>query len=181
MMRLFYFVRICSILRLMKTLSGSSLFSVIVPAPFGAVGLRTGTGVVQELVYLPPSFAAQSATDALAEQAGQQVSRYLSDPDFRFDLPLADVGTAFQRKVWAVIAAIPRGDVLTYGEVAKIIGSAPRAVGQACGANWFPLVIACHRVTAAGGLGGFSHDGNAAGFHLGVKRWLLAHEGVIDV
>ena len=165
----------------MKTPSSSTLFSVIIPAPFGAIGLRTGTGMVRELVYLPPSFSAQAATDALAEQAGQQVSRYLSDPDFRFALPLAEVGTAFQRKVWAVIAAIPRGDVLTYGEIAKIIGSAPRAVGQACGANWFPLIIACHRVTAAGGLGGFSHDSNAAGFHLGVKRWLLAHEGVTDV
>ncbi|EGF32249.1 Methylated-DNA-protein-cysteine methyltransferase [Oxalobacteraceae bacterium IMCC9480] len=165
----------------MKTSASNFLFSVIVPAPFGAVGLRTSTGVVRELVYLPPSFAASSPTDALAELAGQQVSRYLSDPDFCFDLPLAQVGTAFQRKVWAVIAAIPRGDVLTYGEVAKIIGSAPRAVGQACGANWFPLVIACHRVTATGGLGGFSHDDNAAGFHLGVKRWLLAHEGVTDV
>lgn len=165
----------------MKTPASSAIFSVIVPAPFGAVGLRTSTGVVRELVYLPPSFAARPPTDALAELAGQQVGRYLSDPDFRFDLPLAEVGTVFQRKVWAVIAAIPRGDVLTYGEVAKIIGSAPRAVGQACGANWFPLVIACHRVTAAGGLGGFSHDDNASGFHLGVKRWLLAHEGVTDV
>ncbi len=165
----------------MKTPSSSTLFSVIIPAPFGAIGLRTGTGMVRELVYLPPSFSAQAATDALAEQAGQQVSRYLSDPDFRFALPLAEVGTAFQRKVWAVIAAIPRGDVLTYGEVAKIIGSAPRAVGQACGANWFPLIIACHRVTAAGRLGGFSPDSNAAGFHLGVKRWLLAPDGVTDV
>lgn len=75
-----------------------------------------------------------------------------------------------------MIHAIPRGAVLTYGEVARRIASAPRAVGQACGANWFPLVIPCHRVTASGGLGGFArHDG---GFHQEVKRWLLAHEGV---
>ncbi|MDP5008065.1 MAG: MGMT family protein, partial [Glaciimonas sp.] len=56
-----------------------------------------------------------------------------------------------------------------------------RAVGQACGANWFPLVIPCHRVTAAGGLGGFSHHDEADGFHLGVKRWLLAREGVTNL
>jgi methylated-DNA-[protein]-cysteine S-methyltransferase len=51
-------------------------------------------------------------------------------------------------------------------------------VGQACGANWYPLVIPCHRVTAAGGLGGFANHDDETGFHLGVKRWLLTHEGV---
>lgn len=159
----------------------AGVFSAIVPARFGAIGIRSDATVVQELVYLPPGFAAQPPRDALAERAAQQVETYLRQPDFRFDLPLAAVGTPFQRKVWAVIAAIPHGDVLTYGEVARIIQSAPRAVGQACGANWFPLVIPCHRVTAAGGLGGFSHQDDASGFHLGVKRWLLAHEGVTDV
>ncbi|MET0964601.1 MAG: methylated-DNA--[protein]-cysteine S-methyltransferase, partial [Noviherbaspirillum sp.] len=101
-----------------------------------------------------------------------------AEPDFRFELPLATVGTGFQQRVWSAIAAIPRGSVRTYGGIARLLGSAPRAVGQACGANWFPLVVPCHRVVAAGGLGGFSNSDDAAGFHLGVKRWLLAHEGV---
>ena len=97
----------------------------------------------------------------------------------RNPLNLPEVGTAHQRKVWKVIRAIPRGEVLTYGQVAKLIRSAPRAVGQACGANWFPVAIPCHRVTATGGIGGFGgyalHDG---GFHHEVKRWLLHHEQV---
>ena len=101
-----------------------------------------------------------------------------STPIIVFDLPLAASGSAYQQRVWAAIAGIPRGQVRTYGDVARLIGSAPRAVGQACGANWFPVVIPCHRVTAAGGLGGFAHHDDATGFHLGVKRWLLAHEGV---
>ncbi|GAA4012617.1 methylated-DNA--[protein]-cysteine S-methyltransferase [Actimicrobium antarcticum] len=159
----------------------NSFFSAVVVSPFGAVGIRSDADVVQELVYLPPSFPAQAPGSTVAETAAYQIERFLADPDFRFDLPLASVGTVFQRKVWAVISAIPRGDILTYGEVARIIQSAPRAVGQACGANWFPLAIPCHRVTAAGGLGGFSHQDDATGFHLGVKRWLLAHEGVTDV
>jgi methylated-DNA-[protein]-cysteine S-methyltransferase len=153
------------------------LFAAVVAAPFGAVGIRTAGALVAEMVYLPPSFAEQAATDPIAERAARQVARYIDEPDFHFDLPLATVGTAFQRRVWQVIAAIPRGEVLTYGAVARRLQSAPRAVGQACGANWFPLVIPCHRVTAAGGLGGFSNDGDLAGFHAGVKRWLLAHEG----
>lgn len=157
---------------------GSTLFSAIIKAPFGAMGIRTDAGIVRELVYLPPHFGEKDATDALAEQAALQVERYLKDPDFQFSLPLPDVGSVFQRKVWDAISSIPRGSVRTYGQVAKHIGSAPRAVGQACGANWFPLVIPCHRVTAAGGLGGFSNHDDENGFHLSVKRWLLAHEGV---
>jgi methylated-DNA-[protein]-cysteine S-methyltransferase len=156
----------------------SPLFSAVVEAPFGAVGIRTGADTVLEMVYLPPRFDAQAPTDALAARAARQVARYLEQADFVFDLPLAPVGTAFQSRVWRAISAIPRGEVLTYGQVARLVQSAPRAVGQACGANWFPLIIPCHRVTAAGGLGGFSNDGDVHGFHIGVKRWLLAHEGV---
>lgn len=153
------------------------VFSAIVAAPFGAIGIRTDGAVVRELVYLPPQFGAKEPVDATAELAARQVLRYLDDADFTFDLPLASVGSAFQQRVWTAIAGIARGSVRTYGQVATAIGSAPRAVGQACGANWFPLVIPCHRVTAAGGLGGFSHNDDEHGFHLGVKRWLLTHEG----
>jgi methylated-DNA-[protein]-cysteine S-methyltransferase len=162
----------------MRAQQGSELFSAIVAAPFGAIGIRTEAGGLRELCYLPPHFHEKAATDALADKAAQQVAHYLRDPDVVFDLPLVEVGSAFQQRVWKAISAIPRGKVLTYGQVAKLIGSAPRAVGQACGANWFPLVVPCHRVTASTGLGGFSNHDDEHGFHLGVKRWLLAHEGM---
>ena len=113
----------------------------------------------------------------VARQAAEQVAHYFDDPDFRFDLPLFEAGTDFQRRVWSEISGIPRGTVKTYGQLAKTIGSAPRAVGQACGANWFPLIVPCHRVTASSGLGGFSNQDDENGFHLSVKRWLLRHEG----
>ena len=100
---------------------------------------------------------------------------YLADADFDFSLPLRPSGTAFQRRVWNEIAAIPKRETRSYGEVAKALHNAPRAVGQACGANPFPLVVPCHRVIAAGGaLGGFAR--NRGDFMLDVKRWLLAHE-----
>jgi methylated-DNA-[protein]-cysteine S-methyltransferase len=161
----------------MNTQQGSAIFSAIVAAPFGAIGIRTDSGSLRELVYLPPHFDEKEPQDALAEQVALQVRQYLRDPDFAFSLPLPQVGSAFQQRVWGTIRAIPRGSVRTYGQVAKHIGTAPRAVGQACGANWFPLVIPCHRVTAAGGLGGFSKQDDENGFHLSVKRWLLLHEG----
>jgi methylated-DNA-[protein]-cysteine S-methyltransferase len=162
----------------MKNSKTTDIFSAIVAAPFGAIGIRTEHGMVRELVYLPSSYSEKAPTDKTAERAARQIEAYFKQPDYRFDLPLVPAGTAFQRKVWDLISKIPRGEVLTYGSVAKAIRSAPRAVGQACGANWYPLVIPCHRVTASGGLGGFSNHDDETGFHVGVKRWLLAHEGV---
>ncbi|MFJ3055877.1 methylated-DNA--[protein]-cysteine S-methyltransferase [Herbaspirillum sp. NPDC087042] len=156
----------------------SDLFSAVVHTPFGGMGIRSQAGVILEMVYLPRHYAEKEATDAVAARAVKQIQRYLADPGHRLRLPLADVGSAFQKRVWQAIVAIPSGQVLTYGDVARRIGSAPRAVGQACGANWHPLVVPCHRVTAAGGLGGFSHHDEADGFFLEVKRWLLRHEGV---
>ena len=154
----------------------TDIFSAIVPAPFGAIGIRSTGDLLQELSYLPPQYKAKPASDKLSKKVAMQVAAYLKNPDYVFDLDLPDVGTEHQRKVWSVINAIPRGKVLTYGEVAHKIRSAPRAVGQACGANWFPLIIPCHRVTASGSIGGFArHDGR---FHQSVKRWLLQHEQV---
>jgi methylated-DNA-[protein]-cysteine S-methyltransferase len=157
--------------------SAMLLFDAVIAAPFGGIGLRIAEGAVTEIVYLPRSIAPIAPSSTLAREAVAQMDAYLADADFRFDLPLLFRGSDFQRRVWKVIAAIPRGETLTYGQVAKHIRSAPRAVGQACGANWFPLVVPCHRVLAASGIGGFAHhDGD--GFHLGVKRWLLQHERV---
>lgn len=156
----------------------SDLFSAIVSAPFGYIGIRTEDQCISEIVYLPQRFAEKSAVNAVAERAATQITSYLHQADFQFDLPLKKIGSVFQQKVWNAIASVPRGQVRTYGQIAKHIQSAPRAVGQACGANWFPLVIPCHRVTAAGGIGGFAGHDDVHGFHLGVKRWLLAHEGV---
>jgi methylated-DNA-[protein]-cysteine S-methyltransferase len=164
----------------MNTQQGSEIFSAIVNAPFGAMGVRTEQERVRELVYLPPHYQEKAPQDAAAERAAEQVARYFADPDFRFDLPLVEAGSAYQRRVWESIQAIPRGKVLTYGQIAKLLDSHPRAVGQACGANWFPLVIPCHRVTASGGLGGFANTDDENGFLLSVKRWLLRHEGALN-
>ena len=150
-------------------------FQAKFPAPFALLGIRTDGDALAEITFLPKSGRAIAPRDRLAERACAQIQRYLDDPQFRFDLPLALQGTAFQRRVWAKIAAIGPGRTRSYGEIAHELRSAPRAVGQACGANRVPLVIPCHRVLAAGGIGGFAH--HEAGFHLSVKRWLLAHEG----
>ena len=153
------------------------MFNAVIDAPFGKVGIRTGGGAVHEIVYLPAVTARFEPDCALAERAAAQIERYLANAEMAFDLPLASRGTLFQRRVWDGICAIEAGDVLTYGTLAKRIGSInARAVGQACGSNPFPIVIPCHRVVAANGIGGFAHHAGD-GFFRDVKRWLLAHEG----
>ena len=153
-------------------------FDAVVAAPFGHIGVRVADGAVAETLYLPASIRTQAPKSPLAREVVRQIRAYLRDSAHSFDLPLMPRGSEFQRRVWAEVAAIPSGRTLTYGDVARRIRSGPRAVGGACGANWFSLLIPCHRVLAANGLGGFG-DAGGEGMHMNIKRWLLAHEGVV--
>jgi methylated-DNA-[protein]-cysteine S-methyltransferase len=145
-------------------------------APFAVLGIRTGRGMVTGIEYLPRSERVQAPTDALAERACRQIERYFADPQFRFSLPLVAAGTLFRRRVWDTLAQIPVGESRTYGELARQLHTAPRAVGGACGANPIALVIPCHRVVGTqGSLGGFM--GVTEGEPIAIKRWLLSHEG----
>jgi methylated-DNA-[protein]-cysteine S-methyltransferase len=113
----------------------------------------------------------QARTPLLA-RAIAEIQDYFDGKREVFDLPLAPRGTAFQQRVWAALMAIPYGETRSYGELARELGSAPRAIGQANGANPIPLIIPCHRCLAAGGaLGGYS-----GGEGPSTKAWLLAHE-----
>lgn len=151
-----------------------SAYQAVVSAPTFSLGVRCSEDEVLAIDYIErrDEVAPQGL---LAKEAVRQLRAYIKDPGFVFGLPLAPAGTGFQRRVWSGISAIPSGSTLTYGALAQSLGSAPRAVGNACGANPYPLVVPCHRVVAAHGLGGFARQ--RGGFLLDVKRWLLAHEG----
>jgi methylated-DNA-[protein]-cysteine S-methyltransferase len=151
--------------------------SAVIAFPAMRVGISTQDGMVAAITYLPPATPLVAPQDRVAERAARQLELYRDDPDAVFDLPLALRGTPFQRRVWRALESIPRGEVRTYGALAKSLGTAARAVGQACGENRFPLVIPCHRVVAAGGIGGFAHA--RGGYLLEAKRWLLGHERAI--
>lgn len=138
------------------------------------VAVATREGCVAGISYLPPAAETKAPENTLAERAARQLERYRDDPDAKFDLPLLIEGTAFQRRLWNALCEIPRGRTLTYGELARKLGGEARAVGQACGDNKLPIVIPCHRVVAADGIGGFAHS--TGGYLLEAKRWLLMHE-----
>ncbi len=150
-------------------------YQAIVAAPGFALGVQCNDDEITGIDFLEPR-AEQAPATPLAAETVRQLKAYIADPGFVFGLPLRPVGTAFQRRVWEQISAIPAGQTNSYGQLAKNLKNAPRAVGQACGANFYPVVIPCHRVVATGGgLGGFARE--RGGFLLDVKRWLLKHEG----
>ncbi|MFI5023472.1 MAG: methylated-DNA--[protein]-cysteine S-methyltransferase [Alphaproteobacteria bacterium] len=107
----------------------------------------------------------------LLRQAKTQLLEYFAGRRREFALPLAPEGTPFQQALWQALLAIPYGELSTYGELATALKSAPRAIGGACGRNPIPIIIPCHRVVAAGSLGGYS-----GGQGLATKRKLLALE-----
>jgi len=149
-------------------------YSAVLSAPGFSIGIRCSDDEITAIDYLEPQMEIAPKAP-LAREAVRQLRAWLKDPDFEFGLPLAPAGTHFQRRVWEQICAIPAGQTKSYGEVAAAIHSGPRAVGNACGANPYPIVVPCHRVVGANqGLGGFARQ--RGGFLLGIKKWLLQHE-----
>ena len=150
------------------------MYDVTVEFPKFKVGVAIRDDVVTQLKYLPLSAPSVSAGTGLAKRAERQLQGYRSDPNTTFDLPVLIEGSALQKAVWRAMCAIPRGKTRTYGALARELGADPRDIGQCCGDNRLPLVIPCHRIVAADGIGGFAHA--TSGYLLEAKRWLLMHE-----
>lgn len=154
----------------------TNTYQAVIATPLGRIGLRMIGEAVGALDYLPADTPEQPATDAATEAVVSQLQAYFCDPGCRFSILLATTGTAFQQRVWAALQAIPPGTVLTYGELARQLKTAARAIGGACRTNPAPILIPCHRVVSRQGLGGYA--GEVSGDPLAIKRWLLQHEGV---
>ncbi len=153
-------------------------FDARVKAPFATLGIKASDRYVEEIVFLPVDVPAKAPkSNTLAHLACVQLMAYLDKPAFKFDLPYKLVGSHHQVAVWQAMCRIPAGETRTYGEIAAEVDSAARAVGTACGRNPLPIVVPCHRIVAANGLGGFM--GGKRDDPLAIKRWLLHHEGVL--
>ena len=174
---------------------------LIVPSPVGALLLREDAGKLAEVAFLSPTFspetpfeqelaasnlnaqpftAARLSAESLASEtppilrrAAAQIADYFAGTRPRFDLPLAPVGTDFQRRVWAATSAIPFGETATYGEIARKIGApnAARAVGGALNRNPLAIVVPCHRVVGSSGkLTGYDGGVDRQAFLLTLER-----------
>jgi methylated-DNA-[protein]-cysteine S-methyltransferase len=146
----------------------------LMDTPFGPIRVTWEAGALTG-IDLEPETPVSGDVQPLPDAFLDALNVYFGDGSYRFNLPLRLPGTVFQQRVWRALRDIPPGRTLTYGQLARQLGTGPRAVGGACRANPCPIVIPCHRVVAAHGLGGFA--GDLSGRKLAVKRWLLGHEG----
>lgn len=151
-------------------------YDAVIAAPFaGRVGIRVSQDKVLAIDFLPAATPLRAARAGLVARVAANLRGYFRDGGTELDFPHQLNGTEFQIRVWRAMRRIPRGRTLSYGELARRLHSSPRAVGNACRRNPLPLLIPCHRVVAANGLGGFS--GKRDGQPLAIKTWLLRHEG----
>jgi len=124
-------------------------------SPFGPVRIGVAGEAVAHLSFIEEAEAETAPRDEAIVRLGKQI---FAAPPQATAFPLQVAGTPFQQRVWKALCAIPAGQTVTYGELARRIGSprAARAVGAACGQNEIAWLIPCHRVVAAdGGLGGY--------------------------
>lgn len=146
----------------------------VIHAPFGQLALTANQGTLTGIEFLLAPQMLKKPVSAVLKETEAQLAAYFCNPQHPFDVPMQLIGTQFQFKVWQALCEIPAGAPLTYGQLAKNLGTAPRAVGGACGSNPIPIIVPCHRVVSASGIGGFMKTRYLG--PLGIKSWLLQHE-----
>ena len=152
-------------------------YAVIFITDIVTIGLQFDGSKLIKVDYLNNK-TQQAATTKLAETVKNKIEKYLQPKskikNINIDIQLNV--TAFQQKVLKQLLLIPYGETRTYGEIAKTLKTSPRAVGNACRNNPLPIIIPCHRVVAANGIGGYA--GATEGGLLDIKVQLLHLEGV---
>ncbi|QPM90161.1 methylated-DNA--[protein]-cysteine S-methyltransferase [Pseudooceanicola algae] len=147
--------------------------TIRIESPLGPLFLTEEAGALTALSWQARPCDGGSA---LLEDAGAQLAAYFAGARRDFHLPMRVEASDLVQAVCAEMRAIPFGETRTYGQIASALGRPPQAIGQACGANPLPLLIPCHRVLGASGLGGFSGDGGVE-----TKVQLLKHEGAASL
>lgn len=154
-------------------LPGAVSYAWHVDTSVGRLAVIEKDGAVARLLWHrdSPGFSEIRETPVLKE-ATAQLTAYFDGELTAFDLPLKLSASTFERQVQEAMLAIPHGQTRTYGEIAKELDTYGQPVGQACGNNSIPIIVPCHRVLSANGLGGFSGEGGVE-----MKIRLLKHEG----
>ena len=138
-----------------------------IQSPYGALTIVENNGAIAALRW-----GGGHADDTpLLREAAAQLVGYFAGACQSFNLPIT-LAPGLTGKVMHAMCAIPFGETRTYGELARDLGASAQAIGQACGANPIPIIVPCHRILGASGLGGYSGGGG-----IETKIALLRHEG----
>lgn len=162
----------------MTTISSANFVS-----PCGEISITINDNQLSQLSFLSRQSPPTPSQHSYSEYVISQLKSYFNNPLHRFSIDLNLVGTDFQQRVWRALQDIPSGTTLTYGMLAKQLKTSARAIGQACRTNPIPIIIPCHRIVAAGHLGGFMGSTTLSNSQhlvepLSIKAWLLQHEGI---
>jgi len=147
----------------------------VIDSPFGRLKLIAQNNQLEKIELNSPDQLSSSKNQSL-QKVEQQLNSYFKTSDFTFELTVLPQGTDFQNRVWNALKSIPVSEVWTYGQLAKKLNTSARAVGNACRNNPTPIIVPCHRIVSATGLGGFA--GKTEGILSDIKRQMLRHEGV---
>ncbi len=140
-------------------------------SPIGELFLEGGAAGLVRIFVGAPCEGWREEQTPLLHAAKRELCAYFKGELFAFSVPLTPSGTPFCEAAWRVMCQIPFGETWSYGRVAAAMGHprAARAVGGAAHKNPIPIIIPCHRVVLAAGIGGYALD-------LSIKRQLLTHE-----
>jgi methylated-DNA-[protein]-cysteine S-methyltransferase len=147
----------------------------VMDSPVGRIRLAVDDrGELCRLDFVSPSTGLHVAQSRHMKAVQKALLAYFDNPGCATDVSVSLQGTRFQKRVWRALQQIPPGQTRTYGDLARRLRTSPRAVGQACKANPVSVLVPCHRVVSAGGMGGYG--GAVAGGRMKIKQWLLEHE-----
>lgn len=135
----------------------------------GRLSIHETDGTITQLLW---NGSGRKEETPVLKEAAAQLQAYMNGKLEKFDLPLSPKGGDLHQAVFRAMLAIPFGETRTYGDIARELDTYGQPVGQACGANPIPIIIPCHRILSANGLGGFSGSGGTE-----TKIALLKHEG----
>ena len=152
-------------------------YDSVFESPLGRLGVQCSNDRVTRLDYVANTVPLKAAATSLERQVLKQLAQYFVNPGHHFTLPLDMQGTDFQCRVWHALTGIPAGRTMAYGQLAARLDSGARAVGNACRNNPVSIIVPCHRVVSAAGIGGYS--GSTGGAEIQRKQWLLGHEGIV--
>lgn len=154
-----------------------SVCVAVIDTPPGRLAIQATDDWLVGIDYVSGRVPLKKPLGKLAEEVVGQLRDYFQDAAHVFDVPVYLHGTPHQNKVWQALRKIKTGSTVTYGELARQVDSSARAVGNSCRHNPVSIVVPCHRVVGAAGIGGYG--GRIDGRVLDRKHWLLQHEGIV--